>query len=299
MKKDPINIVIIHRGENDYIHTVLKCAHESNQEANIFLISDRKNNDINFVKYINIDDYFYSAKQFSKNYEHLSTNTYEFELFCIQRWFILRDFMKINKIEKCFYADSDVLIFSNLNTELQKFSNFSFTLSEGTCGHNSFWNNHKALDDFCHFIENIYNKSDLDSYNKILDFWNSYKITQKPGGVCDMTLFKFYKEKYPNNIGETANIIEKSTYDHNFSSNIQDGVFYKNIFGIKKIIWKNNLPYIKNNSNELIKFNTLHLQGWAKKFIPNFYYRDKNINFYFLKEKIKIYLKRYSNKKIK
>ncbi|MEI6191057.1 MAG: hypothetical protein WCP24_01645 [bacterium] len=291
MLNEPVNIIFIHRGKADYLTVALKCARGSNPEANIFLISDNANDKIDGIIYKDINNYFNSAKQFAKNYEHLSTNTYEFELFCIERWFILRDFTKTNKLERYFHADSDVLIFSDLAVEWPKFSNFSFTLSENTCGHNSFWNNREALDNFCNFIENIYNKKDLDGYNKTLDFWNDYKLTKKPGGICDMTLFYFYQKKHPTIIGETAQIIDGSTYDHNFSSNIQGGVSYKNILGIKKIIWKNNLPYVKNSSGILVRLNTLHLQGWAKKFSSKFYRREKNILLYFLKEKILIYLK--------
>jgi len=139
MSEESVNIIFIHRGANDYLKFSLAQAHKSNPLANIFLIGDNGNRNISdFVKHYNIDDYFASALKLENVYQHFSCNSVEFELFCIQRWFVLLDFIKANKIEKFFYADSDVLIFSDLAREWSKFSNFSFTLSSGACGHNSF-----------------------------------------------------------------------------------------------------------------------------------------------------------------
>lgn len=295
-----INIVLIHKGivgrkKDNYLSISLRCAHKYNPRANIFLISDKIENNFSFVKYFNINDYFDSAKKFVNLYQHFSTNSYDFELFCIQRWFILRDFMKINKIDNCFYIDSDVLIFSDLFTEQQKFSNFSFTLSEGTCGHNSFWNSYKAIDDFCNFIENVYSKKDFEYYKKMINFWEKYKISGNLGGVCDMTLFKFYKQKYPNLIGETTKIIDNSTYDHNISCVFQGDINFKNIFGVKNICWRNNLPYVKNSFGELIKFNTLHCQGWAKKIMNKIFLKKKIISLRFLCGRVFNYLLKKTN----
>lgn len=275
MENNFVNIILIHRGQSNYLDTALKCARESNPGANIFLIGDRESCDLDFVKCFNIKDYSLGASEFAKNYEHFSTNTYDFELFCIQRWFILRDFMEANNLNNCFYIDSDVLIFSDLISERSKFSNFLFTLSEETCGHNSFWNSFKAIDDFCVFVENIYNKSDEDSYNELINFWEKYQISKELGGVCDMTLFNMYKKRRPGLIGETASLIENSTYDHNFSSSSQNGVIFKNILGIKNIIWQNRIPYVKNSSGDLIKFNTFHFQGATKKYMARAFNRKK------------------------
>ncbi len=291
MNKNKINIIFIHQGRNDYLLTALKCARESNPLADIFLIGDKANNDIDSVSHKYISDYFYSAKQFEKYYKHFSTNSYEFELFCIQRWFILRDFMKENNLESCFYADSDVLIFANLLAEQSKFENYQLALSEGTCGHNSFWNSFDAINNFCNFTKDVYSENNIETYSKLIDFWTKYKLSKKSGGICDMTLLMFYKEKYPTLVGETANIINGSTYDHNLSSKNQNNTIYNNILGIKKVVWKDNLPYVKDDTNILIRFNTLHLQGWTKKLSAKFYYRNKNIIYYLLKEKMLIFLR--------
>jgi len=294
MFNKPINIIFIHRGKCNYLRSSLACARRSNPEANIFLIDDNGNCPFDSIKHYNINDYSDSAKEFAKKYQHFSSNPFDFELFCIQRWFILLDFVKINGLENFFYADSDVLIFSNLTSEWPKFSNFSFTLSEGSSGHNSFWNSPKILDDFCNFVMNIYSQKDKIGYKNIVDFWKNYQLSNKAGGVCDMTLFRFYKERCPGIVGETAIIINDSTYDDNFSSGIQNGVRYKmSIFGTKKIYWKSDEPYGKDNFGKLIKFNTLHFQGDKKRYIGRAYQR-KNIYAWgsFVKGKVIIILKK-------
>lgn len=269
-----ISIIFIHLGNSDYLQSSLNLVHETNPDVNIILIGDESNDHFDFVKHYNVADYFNSAKELSSVYQHFSCNPVNFEIFCIQRWFILLDFIKSNNIEIFFYADSDVLIFSNLSDEWLKFVNFSFTLSEGSCGHNSFWNSSDSLKKFCDFIMDVYCGKDKVNYKEIVKFGKDYMLRCNAGGVCDMTFFKFYKKKYPEIVGETAIVIDGSTYDDNFSSNSQGGVQYKTtIFGAKRIHWRSGMPYVKDIQGRFIKFNTLHLQGNKKRYINRAYHR--------------------------
>jgi hypothetical protein len=271
MTSEPINIIFTHSGKCDYLRYSLAAAHRSNPKANIILIDDTNDYQLDYVKRFNINDYSQSAKEFTKIYQHLyySANPTDFELFYIltwfERWFVISTFIKANGINNFFYADSDVLIFSNLAEEWPKFSKFSFTLSEGTSGHSSFWNSAEAISDFCQFLMDVYSRQNQVSYGKMLDFWNNYQLQKKEGGVCDMTLLRLYSEAHPGKVGETSVIIDGSTYDDNLSSSAQGGNNYqKSIFGIKKIFWKNMMPYGKDASGKLIRFNTLHFQGKKK-----------------------------------
>jgi hypothetical protein len=294
MTNRPINIIFIHRGEGSYLQYSLAAAHRSNPTANIFLLDDKENCTFNYVKHVNINNYISGAENFAKTYQHLSSNPFDFELFCIQRWFIISDFLKTNSLENFFHADSDVMIFSDLAEEWPKFSNFSLALSQGSSGHNSFWNNAKILADFCDFVSNIYNQNDKENYEKMMAFWKNIKEDHKAGGVCDMTLLRFYRETHLGTVGETAVIVNNSTYDDNISSSIQGGTRYKmSVFGIKIIYWQAGLPYGKDDAGSLIKFNTLHFQGKKKRYMK-IALAEKNIYAWqtFAKEKIISILKK-------
>lgn len=271
-----MNIIFIHKGKSKYLDLALKQAHKSNPDATIILLGENYNNRLNFVKYYNINEYKTEADNFKQYYKHFSTNSYNFELFCFQRWFILKDFINKHKIKQFFYCDSDVLLFNNLIKD-NNFKKFNFTLSEEFCAHNSFWNKSNEINLFCNFLKNVYTKNDQKTYNQLLDFWRNHQKNKKNGGICDMTLFNLYKKINHKKIGETSIIINNSTYDHNINTNKQGGVKFQNIFKFKKIIWINHIPYVKTKDKNIIKFNSLHFQGNAKRYMERAY-NNKKIN---------------------
>jgi hypothetical protein len=274
-----MNIVFIHQGNEDYLSVALQCARRSNPEADIFLIGDESNDVFDFVRHFNIKDYFDGANQLAKVYKHFSSNSYQFELFCIQRWFILRDFMHRQNLSDCFYADSDVLIFADLKVEWQKFSRFDFTLSEGMCGHNSFWNSREALDNFCSFVENIYSRKDQLHYDKMINIWEEIRRGGNAGGICDMTFLGFYRLAHPEKVGEMTAIIDGSTYDHSISSDRNGDVTFVMQGGVKKIFWKDGdgRPWglLQGSKDQFVAFNTLHFQGRAKLRMERVFLRKK------------------------
>ena len=189
MNNDKIHIILIHRGNADYLHYTLNQAHKSNPNGIIDLIGDEHNNKYNFINHFSINDFFNDAADFAKHYVHLSTNKKEFELFCFQRWFILKEFVQKNNISQYIYLDSDVMVFVDLLEELAKFNNFKFTLSGGQFPGISFWNSQEAIINFCCNITNIYSKQDILGYNNLMEFADQFRKSGKTGGVCDMTLF--------------------------------------------------------------------------------------------------------------
>lgn len=312
MKKDieKVNIIFIHQGDNDYLSVALKCARRSNPEANIFLIGDESNDVFDFVRHYDIKDYFDGARQLAEVYQHFSSNSREFELFCIQRWFILREFLRHQNLSDCFYADSDVLIFADLKNEWQKFSRFDFTLSEGTSAGESFWNSYESLDGFCKFVEAIYSREDTVHYDKMLALWEGMRRGGNAGGICDMTFLGFYRSMHPETAGETTSIIDDSTYDHNILVSCNGDVLFAMQGGVKKIFWVSGDGRPWGSSREeqgrSVAFNTLHFAGRAKvhmelvflrkKMKPSVIFFLKRLGFDRLYHRTRIKLKKFLNR---
>jgi hypothetical protein len=275
MSNRPISIVFVHQGSAEHLRYALRAAADSNPQADVFLLGDETNRDFPCTKHYNSADFFASAAEFGRYYQHFSANTVAFELFCFQRWFILRDFSRALGLEKIFYLDSDVLLFADLAAEWPKFSASTFTLSEGSCGHNSFWNGVAPLDDFCRFVIDAYRQPENAAACEIFNFGKEYLRRYQAGGVCDMTLFRFYKQRHPGIVGETAGIINGATYDDNLSSAVQQGIRYQTSpFGIKRIYWRGRLPYGRTSQEETVCFHTLHVQGDKKRYIGRIYKRE-------------------------
>jgi len=267
-------IIFIHKGDQKYLRYSLEQAKRSNPKSQIILIGDRSNNKYD-VSHFDIQNFSESANEFTNFYQHLSTQPYLFELFCIQRWFILNEFVQKLGINRFFYADSDVLIFADILKESNKFINYDLALVNGMSGGVSFWFNKDVLNFFCNFIRNIYMKNDIDNYEEIIKLAEDYKKTKRPGGVSDMAFFYLFKKQNLAKIGELTEIIDSSTYDANFSEGQNGQYIFRKRCGVKKIIWRGDYPYGELAEGKFIKFNALHLQGSSKNYIQRILKKKK------------------------
>ena len=126
-----MNIAIIHTGFAKYLVYVLRQIKKTNPNSKIFLISDKE-----YKKYSNYSTFVdisklssLEAKTFKEKYIHLGKSNPNYEMFCMLRWIILRDFMKEYNINECLHIDSDILIFSDLESALNPFSNYKISLA--------------------------------------------------------------------------------------------------------------------------------------------------------------------------
>lgn len=263
-----IAIVLIHQNNSYYLPYSLSQVRSTNPEANIYLLGDRRNSHYREVVSANLFDYFDGAKKFEEVYKHLSTNPINYELFCFQRWFILRDFMIKNSMKKCFYMDSDLMVYTNIQEEQKKFEEYELTLSsspesDSYSPHCMFINSIQALINVCNFSKELYEDSTL---TKTLEHQYKRRVDSNLlGGACDMTMFREYYRLYPERIGFTSDVIAGTTYDHNINT---DGGSYEMKNRRKNIFWEDNYPCCNNHKlNRVIKFKVLHFQGNAKHYM--------------------------------
>jgi hypothetical protein len=247
-----VPVIFIHKGNQEYFQKAIVQAKKNDNQ--VIVIDDNL-----------ISNYSQKANEFSNLYEHLSTNNKDIELLCFNRWFILNEFMVSQNIDRCLYLDSDVMLYANVDNEIKKFEQFDFTLSHRCCGSNSFFTL-RGLTDFCDFLITTYSNKNSYDYEKIS---SHYYIRQKhglPGGVCDMSLLEYHAYQKWGLVGEMMHIIDGSTYDHNINTSDQN--FKMSNLGIKEIVFSENIPYgYQCSTGKTIRFNTLHYQGNAKRFL--------------------------------
>jgi hypothetical protein len=269
-------IITFSLNDRDYLAYVLAQAKISNPESDVILLGYESNDKYEFITHDRIDNYARSAFRFSHVYQHFNTNSLWFELWCFQRWFVLKDFMIANHIEKCLCIDSDIMLYADVTEEQKKFAKFGLTGSTDWCVSNpllpnasfhcGFINDLKELEIFCEFIFEIYTNSEL--LKTIQATWQECLRNNWSGGVSDMLAFCKFAAKYPDRVGEMAEIIDGSRYDHNI--NLSEDFEMNN--GIKNIYFIDNIPFAKHIiSGEEIKFNSLHFQGYAKKYIKDYF----------------------------
>jgi len=96
----------------------------------------------------------------------MSTTDYEFDKICFERWFNILEFLENNSIRSFFHIDSDILLYSNISTVLEKvigeykaaYNIISQQYEEylwKSSGHTSFWKT-EFLSEFCSFVNDSY-----------------------------------------------------------------------------------------------------------------------------------------------
>jgi len=281
------HIVYIHFGSSYYQKYSLHQSHHTNPASDIYLVSDNDSIKYPFLKNIDIQRFNTTAKEFAKSYKHLSTNLFDYELFCFQRWFILNEISKEFGFEKLLYLDSDVMLFENVPQDLERYTPFSFTIANGSSPHICYFPDTKVLDEFCTFLMEMYTSP---VYMEKMDAKHRHhQEHNEAGGVCDMTAFDYFQQFKGYKALELTEVRNDSVYDNNI--NMADGFVFDEKNRIKKIEFENKRPFgLTTGTRKRIAFKALHFQGGdAKKFMPLFYqYADlepeKKQDFAFIKQ---------------
>ncbi|GGK11966.1 hypothetical protein [Parabacteroides faecis] len=253
-----IPIIIVHRGDTFYLKLVLEQIRLFNPHTRICLISDASTDKYCFVEHYNIDDYSKGADAFKMAYIHMSSNPYDYELICFQRWFCIRDFVKTQKIENFLCMDSDVLLYCNIDEVMQQYISYDFT----TCnkqGPGCALFNISSISDFCEYLMSMYTEDIL--LNKMESMYQEIIDNKQLGGVCDMVAFVWFQDNTKCNVIDIAIPTNGTCFD----GCITWGQGFEMEDGKKKVYWIDNLPYGKlMNDQSLVRFYCLHFQGRSK-----------------------------------
>ncbi len=279
-------IIIAHHGNPHYLRYTLEQAKHYNND--VILLGDKKNAVLgNIVEHHLLDDFSTSEglSYFRNLYKHMSTNNYQFEKFCLKRWFQILEFIESNSIKSFFYIDSDVLLYSNIsnvlekvigdykaayNIYIQQYEDYRWTAS----AHTSFWKT-EFLRGFCSFVNDSY-ENGINELEKKWDWHNEQGIN---GGICDMSLLYLFYLKNKNSI---YNLLPVSRDIICFDYNINGSLNYKqdeyqtikSPLGtiMKDIKIRGEKAYCYNLLNDSdVQFANIHFGGIAKYFCHKFF----------------------------
>ncbi|QRG69330.1 hypothetical protein [Brevibacillus choshinensis] len=255
-------IVFIHRGDDDYLAYALAQARSSNPHSPIFLLGKPINQPFaqNGVIHVMMDDYMEPAANFAKVYKHIHYMPYEYNLFCFQRWFVLRDFMRKHNLPKCCYLDSDVMLYTDVNQP--HFESFSMEFV---------WTNFielQRLERFCAYVTAHF--EDLGLFGQVVSFAHKSKDHVRFGMplITDMVLSVMYLRQF-RGYRWTHGLY----HDGFFDGNIQQPFMTESHDGNKKVYLKDGALYCKDRqSSRDLKLYTLHFQGDIMKNYMKFFY---------------------------
>jgi hypothetical protein len=274
-----IPVIFIHKGNSDYLFNTLYQVKFSNPSTTVYLIGT-KDLEIysSLINFVDIHGLLQEANEFAKIYQHFSPNPHDYELFCIQRWFILKEFLKRNNIERALYLDSDVLFYSTIDEVAKKFETYGMTISE-IAGHTNFIR-FSTLTKFCDYITDCYIRS--NSSILLQGFLQHFQQTYG-SGVSDMTFLEEFHKMYPEEVFNYYRWNSNETMDHTLNNSEGWDKRFVMDTNYLKVIWEKNKPYfIRKDTNEKVLTHSLHFQG-NSKIVMGDYVPVKRASYYWKK----------------
>lgn len=292
---NPLPIIFIHKGNSWYLTYTLYQAHVTNPDSPIYLIGDNDTKHFpKWVTHISYSQYDSYSQKLRDVYQHKSILGKDFELLCIERWFVLYEFLVDKQIDNCIYLDSDILVYSNLSEAKKYTEDYAVTWS-GFSAHSNYINNINALKNYCdNVIDSYTGKLPQDIKEKTLFYQRLTQIDNQEA-ISDMTFWYDFNVRYP---GELLNISKqntKGTFDISMSETRfceDDGS------GFKKIYWNKKIPQCKyRDTSQIVPMVTLHFQGKAKTILKK-HFKYWSIPFFAFKvyNDIKIIITKIKNR---
>lgn len=288
------SIIFVHKGNPRYLGLAINQARIFNPNCDIILLGDDSNKSVEGACHFAINDYMKDANEFNNIFFNVSPNRRSYELFCFQRWFIIRDFFKSHPQydDDFLYCDSDTLLYTDATYALDKMTDYLLATEAWESPGFSFFKK-GTLDDFCKTITWMY--SSLEGLTTVKYYANEFEHNDLLQGISDMTAFLHYSTKKRSGKCLDAQIPSTlwrndkrlSCYDHNI--NMPDG-FLTDMWNRKKIQFHDGMPYCRNEkTGENVLFNGLHFQGDAKYLMIK-YQSTTRLNLTLLVEFIRGYL---------
>ncbi len=275
-------VFIVHQGGQEYLIDAIQASMKSGHRT--ILIGNDRNIGSCCSNFYSDEMYLEKFEIFSRNYQHLSSNSFAFELHCFKRFFLLLEVARRIDLDKFWMIDSDVILLENLSDYANEISSGGYStslswqiqssnsMSWSVSPHISFWTL-ETLDDFVKFMMDLYLPKNIPKLHEKYEF---HLNTKTPGGVCDMTALYLWVNKCVRVHNNAPTLELKSAmFDHNINSgsNYAENE-YKTIpfLGIKKIKWsfRDRVFYAFHKDGSLRKVVALHFQGDAKRYISRF-----------------------------
>ncbi len=266
-----VPLIFVHRQNNYYLGYTLAQARFTNPDSPVVLIGDHTNRYQGVDHYL-LAEYDQGATEFARVYQHLSCNSESYELFCFQRWFILRDFMASHQLGELVSLDSDVLLYAPVS--LGRWQKYDFAFPE-TIPCLTWVRSYAALENFCQFLLSLY--QDPERFAQMEEDFRAQVRDPRYytlSSISDMYAFSTYGQVYPERVGDCSEIVEGCVLDANINDPHTD--LHRRRFeeeGERRlVVWVEGQPYGRlADSGELVRFNSLHFQGFAKAFIREYF----------------------------
>lgn len=272
-------IVFIHKGNSWYLPYTLYQAEKQNPDTTIYLIGNAANKHFSkLVRHVDIGEYAEAGANLSAVYRHNSSLGQEFEFLCIERWFILNQFMLTHNINSCIYSDSDILMYADLSRHFARLNHSGMTW-ESFSAHTNYISDQIFLQKYCDLVIDLYSgKTFSDEFKNESHFFRINAGSLKMN-ISDMSFFHDYNLLYqnillhvdrPNNAGVIDAMLDDARY------------FETDKERFKNIVWEKKTPYVTEKTSQTrFPMLTLHFQGRGKQRLKQSF-TEKSLYFFYI-----------------
>jgi len=234
----------------------------------LILLGDKANRHYRGLEHVPIHDFASSVPRLRDSYVHMSSNTAEFEFFCLARWLVIEEFARRQGLREFLYLDSDVLLYETVANIVRWIPPCRMTLAwqgpQNSVGGvvsagEALIRDAGVLGEFCETMISFYENREAvdDAQVKFAEM-----ITNKKGGISDMWFWTLFARQNQQAIHNTWDPLKEVHLDINI---FQSGGFrYRE--GLKEIKFRDGQPYgFYEPTQRWVRFASLHFGGATKK----------------------------------
>ena len=197
-------------------------------------------------------DYDDGCEDFRATYIHMGPNAPDYEAFCFERWFILRNFMREHDLRNVIYVDSDALVYDGIEA-IADIADGGFLDTP----YINYFNSVEHLDLITSEIEKTF--SDPDAH--------AAEVGTGRTGIryySDMLLFPQLARKFPDRVRKWERDMETHGFDKNINL-VGDFESHSDTrSGVKDVRLQGAVPVGRTGDGTEQSFRFLHFQGFSK-----------------------------------
>ena len=278
-RKNELPIVFFQAGDAKHLPYTLWQARHWAGSSPMILLGDKTNRHYRGLEHVPIRDFASGVPRLRDSYVHMSSNTAEFEFFCLARWLVMEEFARRQGLREFLYLDSDVLIYERPVDIVRRLpvcrmaagwhGDLGATFA-GICPAVTYIRDPTVLQEFEASMVQFYSNP-----KEIEDMRVSYKelVREKLGGVSDM----LFLARYAHQLGEGVFNLWEPGKDGLVDTNIVQSAGFRLREGLKEIEFRDGKPYgFYEPTQRWVLFSTLHFVGASKNKMHQYLGRPSN-----------------------
>ena len=267
-KNPDVPVIFFQAGDARHLPYTFWQARHWAGDSPLILLGDKSNRHYRGLEHVPIRDFASSVPRLRDRYIHISSNTPDFEFFCLARWLVIGEFARRQGLKEFLCLDCDVMLYEAPAAIVAGLPPCSMTLAwrgdllapgQVISPGESLFRDAALLTAFCETIFAFYENPAHVTEARIA---MAQTVARRAGGISDMWFWTRFAQK-------NASLIENSWrpfQDGVLDCDISFGDGFRCRDGIKDIEFRDGKPYgFFEAAGRWVRFASLHFGGHTKK----------------------------------